>query len=129
MVKCTKRQIRQLKTALHWRAREIYIFPDERGHQPNVLADSSVVGRGNEVLRYTEGSVVGTENQVLTMKYQGGEKKMNMPANVRIVLLVPATVADIKAGLYFLVPNAKPVSLGTVASTIIVGSNGLDFAM
>ena len=87
------------------------------------------MGRGNEVLRYTEGSVVGTENQVLTMKYTGCEKKMNMPANVRIVLLVPATVADIKAGLYFLVPNAKPVSLGTVASTIIVGNNSVDFAM
>jgi hypothetical protein len=35
------------------------------------------------------------------MKYTGGEKKMIMPTNVRIVLLVPATLADIKAGQYF----------------------------
>ena len=37
---------------------------------------------------------------------------MIMPTNVRIVLLVPATLADIKAGQYFLVPDGKPVSLG-----------------
>jgi hypothetical protein len=52
-----------------------------------------------------------------------------MPANVRIVMLVLATVADIKAGQYFLVPNGEPTSLGTSASTIIVGSDGVDFAM
>jgi hypothetical protein len=52
-----------------------------------------------------------------------------MPANVRIVMLVPATVADIKPGQYFLVPNGKPSSLATLASTIIVGSNSVDFAM
>jgi hypothetical protein len=63
------------------------------------------------------------------MEYTGGEKKITMPADVRIVLLAPATVAGIKAGQYFLVPNGKPVSLGTLASTIIVGSNSVDFAM
>jgi hypothetical protein len=54
---------------------------------------------------------------------------MTLPANVRIVTLVPATVADIKAGQYLLVPNGKPQSLATLASTIIVGSNRVDFAM
>jgi hypothetical protein len=106
---------------------QIYIFPDERGHEANVLADISVEGRENEILRYTEGSVSDTKDQFLTMKYSGGEKKMTMPANVRIVLLVRATVADIKAGQYFLVPNGTPVSLGTLAST--TGSNSVDFAM
>jgi hypothetical protein len=109
------------------KAMEIYIFPEE--HRPNVLADNSVLGRGNEILKYTEGSVVDTKNQVLTINYTGGENKMAMPANVRIVSLVPATVADIKVGQYFLVPNGRPVSLGTLASTIIVGNNSVDFAM
>ena len=109
------------------KAVEIYIFPDESKHEPNV--PTKVVSRENEVLSYTEGSVVDNENQVLTIKHTDGEKKMAMQANVRIVMLVPATVADIKGGQYFLVPNGKPTSLGTLASTIIVGSNGVDFAM
>jgi hypothetical protein len=111
------------------KAIQIYIFPDERRHEANLLANSSIVGRQNEILRYTEGSVLDTKDHVLTMKYSGGEKKITMPADVRIVLLSPATVADIKAGQYFLVPNGKPVSLGTLASTIVVGSNSVDFAM
>jgi hypothetical protein len=109
------------------KAMAIYIFPED--HRPNGLADSSILGRGNEILKYTEGSVVDTKNQILTINYTGGEKKMTLPANVRIVSLVPATVADIKAGQYFLVPNGRPMSLGTLASTIIVGSNSVDFAM
>jgi hypothetical protein len=113
----------------HQEAIQIYIFPDERRHEANLLANSSVVGRENEILRYTERSVLDTKDHVLTIKYTGGEKKITMPANVRIVLLSPATVADIKAGQYFLVPNGKPVSPGTLASTIIIGSNSVDFAM
>jgi hypothetical protein len=109
------------------KAVEIYIFPDESRHEPNV--PTKVVGRENEVLSYTEGSVLDNENQVLTIKHPDGEKKIAMPDDVRIVMLVPATVADIKAGQYFLVPNGKPTSLGMSASIIIVGSNGVDFAM
>ena len=110
------------------KAVEIYVFPDEPSHEP-VTANTSVVGRENEILSYTEGSVLDNEADVLTIKYTYGENKLTIPANVRIVTLVPATVADIKAGQYFLVPNGKPESLGTLASTIIVGSNSIDFAM
>ena len=110
------------------KAVEIYVFPDEPRHEPNVTANT-VIGRENEILSYTEGSVLDNEANVLTIKYTYGENKLTIPANVRIVTLVPATVADIKAGQYFLVPNGKPESLGTLASTIIVGSNSIDFAM
>jgi hypothetical protein len=110
------------------KAVEIYVFPEELRHEPNVTANT-VVGRENEILSYTEGSVLDNEANVLTIKYTYGENKITIPANVRIVMLVPATVADIKAGQYFLVPNGKPESLGTLASTIIVGSNSIDFAM
>jgi hypothetical protein len=109
------------------KAVEIYIFPDEASHEPNVPA--KVMGRENKILSYTEGSVLDNKDQVLTIKHTDGEKEIAMPANVRIVMLVPATVADIKPGQYFLVPNGKPSSLATLASTIIVGSNSVDFAM
>jgi hypothetical protein len=110
------------------KAVQIYIFPDELRHEPNVAANT-VVGRENEILSYTEGSVLDNEANVLTIKYAYGEYKLTIPADVRIVMLVPAAVADIKAGQYFLVPNGKPESLGMLASTIIVGSNSVDFAM
>jgi len=110
------------------KAVEIYIFPDEPKREPNDAA-GSIVGRENEILSYTEGSVINNADQVLTMKYPGGDKKITIPANVRVAILVPATMADIKVGQYFLAPNAKPFSLGTLASTIIVGSDRVDFAM
>ena len=110
------------------KAVEIYVFPDEPRHEPNVTANT-VIGRENEILSYTEGSVLDNEANVLTIKHTYGEYKITIPANLRIVMLVPATVADIKTGQYFLVPNGKPESLGTLASTIIVGSNSIDFAM
>jgi hypothetical protein len=107
---------------------EIYIFPDEPKHEPNDTVHS-VASRDNEILSYTEGSVIDDGGGILTIKSPGGEKKMTIGTNIRVVMLVPATVADIKAGQYFLVPEAKPVSLGTLASTIIVGSDRADFAM
>ena len=110
------------------KAVEIYIFPDEPRHEPNVAANT-VVGRENEILSYNEGSVLDNEANVLTIKYTYSENKITIPANVRIVMLVPATVGDIKTGQYFLVPNGELTSLGTLASTIIVGSNSIDFAM
>ena len=65
-------------------------------------------------------------DQVLTLK---DGKQIAVPASVRIVMLVRATVADIKPGQYFFLPNGKRVSVGILASTIIVGSNRVDFAM
>jgi len=44
-------------------------------------------------------------------------------------MLVPATAADVQAGQYFLAPKGKQVSLGVLASTIIVGNDSADFAM
>jgi hypothetical protein len=76
------------------KAVQIYIFPDDHRHEANLLANNSVVGKENEILRYTEGAVLDTKGHVLTMKYIGGEKKITMPANVRIVVLSPVTVAD-----------------------------------
>jgi hypothetical protein len=106
---------------------EIYVFPDEPRHEPNLPA--KVLGRQDQILSYIEGSIAANENQVLTINYADGEKKVAVPPNVRIVMLVPVTVADIKAGQYFLVPNGEPTSRGMLASTIIIGSDGHDFAM
>jgi hypothetical protein len=110
-------------------ATEIYIFPDERTHEPWDISAGSLVGKDEEVLVYIEGSILKNDGRALIIKYRDGEKTIPVPANVRVVMIVPATLADIKAGQNFFVPNGYQTSLGTEALTIIVGSNSVDFAM
>jgi hypothetical protein len=105
---------------------EIYIFPDEPRHQPGTTAK---VISGSGVLDYIDGSVLSVQEGTLTIKRKEGEEKITMPPDVRVVRLVPATVADIKAGQYFFIPDSTPTSLHTLASTIVVGSDSIDFAM
>jgi hypothetical protein len=111
------------------KAAEIYIFMDERMHEPwSREVNSSVLGE-DEILSYIEGPVLTNGDQALMIKYKESEKKITVPANVRVVTLVQATAADVKAGQYFFAPNGRKVSVGMLASTIIVGNDGADFAM
>ena len=108
---------------------EVYIFPGQLTRNPDSAVSGSLVGRESEALSYIEGSVSSNANQALVIKNPDGETTIAVPASVRVVMLVPATAADIKPGQYFFVPNASPTSLGASASTIIIGSNRVDFAM
>ena len=100
----------------------------------SLVTPSTVFGpvtRGKPPLRRPNAESRARENdgRTLIMKHRDGEKTIPVPANVRVVIVVPATVADIKAGQNFFVPNGYQTSLGTEALTIIVGSNSVDFAM
>ena len=111
------------------KAVQVYIFMDEHMHEPwSRDANSSVLGE-DEIVNYIEGTVLANGDQALTIKYKESEKKITVPANVRVVMLVPATAADVKATQYFLAPKGKQVSLGVLASTIIVGNDSADFSM
>lgn len=105
---------------------EVYVFPGQLMRNPG---NRSAVGRENEALSYIEGSVLSSANQALMIKNLDGVTTIAVPASITVVMLVPATAADIKPGQYFFAPNASPTSLGASASTIIVGSNRVDFAM
>ena len=72
-------------------ATEIYIFPDERTHEPWDISAGSLVGKDEEVLVYIEGSILRNDGRALIMKYRDGEKTMPVPANVRVVMAAPAT--------------------------------------
>jgi len=111
------------------KAVEIYILAGERMHEPwGREANSSVLG-DDEILIYIEGTVLANGDQTVTIKYKESENKITALANVRVVMLVPATATDVKAGEYFFAPNGKKVSVGMLASTIIVGNDSADFAM
>src|ERR1700686_2404515 len=83
MVKCTKRQIRQLKTALHWkipekqRQRIQMVLLRENGMTQPAIAESmgvslSTVNRAH--MAYDHGGL-----KALRRKPSGGRKRENMP--------------------------------------------------
>ena len=109
------------------KAVEIHIFPEPmrgtgEGHYPWDLMPNSTMTNAN-----VESLVVSNDGQTLVMKYKDGEKKVMVPPGIEVVMFVPATVADIKAGQKFFVPNAKKLDDGTLESgVIVIGSNGVD---
>ncbi|MFY9895440.1 MAG: hypothetical protein WAK63_15055 [Xanthobacteraceae bacterium] len=109
------------------KAVEIHIFPEAmrgtgEGHYPWDLMPNSTMTNGN-----IESQVVSNDSQTLVMKYKDGEKTIIVPANVEVVMFVPATVADIKAGEKFFVPRGKKLPDGAVeAGVIIINSRGVD---
>jgi len=112
------------------KAAEIYIFLDEPTHEPwRLTARRPVISGDERTLTYIEGSVISNDGKAVVTKFKDSEKKTPVPEDVRVVVVTPATVADIKAGQYCFIPNGRQVSTGTVAPTIIVGSDSVDFAM
>ncbi len=109
------------------KAVEIHIFTDSmrgtgEGHYPWDLMPNSTMTNGN-----IESQVVSNDGQTLVMKYKDGEKTIIVPANVEVVMFVPATVADIKAGEKFFVPRGTKLPDGAVeAGVIIINSRGVD---
>jgi hypothetical protein len=109
------------------KAVEIHIFPEPmrgtaEGHYPWDLMPNSTMTNAN-----VESSVVSNDGQILTMKYKDGEKKVMVPANVEVVMFAPATLADIKPGQKFFIPNGKKLDDGTIeVAAIVIGSNGVD---
>ena len=108
------------------KAVEIHIFPEPmrgtgEGHYGWDLMPNSTMTNAN-----VESSVVSNDGHELVMKYKDGEKKVVVPPNTEVVMFAPATVADIKAGQKFFVPNGKKLEDGTVETPVIViGSNGV----
>jgi len=108
------------------KALEIHIFPEPmrgtgEGHYGWDLMPNSTMTNAN-----VESSVVSNDGHELVMKYKDGEKKVVVPPNTEVVMFAPATVADIKAGQKFFVPNGKKLEDGTVETPVIViGSNGV----
>ena len=79
------------------RSLEVVVFPDKmrgagEGHYPWDLGSSSMMTNAT-----VANAVKGVEGQTVTVTYKGGEKKIDIPANVPVVVLVPATKAEIRS--------------------------------
>jgi len=105
-------------------AREIQVFPESmrgigEGHRPYDLEPQSTMTNG------TVGDVVGSAGRVLTLRYQGGEKKVTVPAEAPIITYEPGTPALLVVGAHVIVTRAKAADGSLSADRVGVGKNGL----
>jgi hypothetical protein len=80
------------------RSVEVVVFPDDlrgtaEGHYPWDLGPSSMMTNAT-----VANAVKGVDGQTVMVTYKGGEKKIDIPANVPVVAVVPASKEDIKPG-------------------------------
>jgi hypothetical protein len=106
------------------KALEVHVFPESMrgtgdGHRPFDLGPNSTMTNG------TVGSVVGSSDRTLTVKYQGGEKKVEVPADVPIVTFEPGSSADIKPGAKVIIFGMKGADGSLSTERISVGKDGL----
>ena len=106
------------------KALEVHVFPESMrgtgdGHRPFDLGPNSTMTNG------TVGSVVGNSDRTLTVKYEGGEKKVVVPADVPIVTFEPGTASELKAGAHVIVMAMKAPDGTLSANRVNVGKDGL----
>jgi hypothetical protein len=107
------------------RALEVVVFPDSlrgfgEGHYPWDLGPSSMMTNAT-----VANAVKGVDGQTVTVTYKGGEKKIDIPANVPIVALVPADKSDITPGAIVFVPTEKQADGTLVSGAVLFGKDGV----
>jgi hypothetical protein len=103
---------------------EIQVFPPSmrgvgEGHRPYDLQPNSTMTNG------TVGAVVGTEGRTLTLSYQGGEKKILVPADAPIITYEPGNPAMLVPGAHVIITTAKAADGTLSADRVGVGKGGL----
>jgi hypothetical protein len=106
---------------------EVVVFPDKmrgtgEGHYPWDLGGSKSMMTNATV----SNAVKGVDGQTITVTYKGGEKKIDVPANVPVVTLVPgADKAEIKPGAIVFVPTQKQEDGSLHGGAVLFGKDGL----
>ena len=96
------------------RAMHIHIFPEAmrgtgEGYRPFDLRPGSTMTNAA-----VDTTVVGTDGQMVTVKYKDGEKKFVVPADAPIVAYVPGTRDELKPGAKIMIFNAVKQPDGSV---------------
>jgi hypothetical protein len=108
------------------RAMHIHIFPEAmrgggEGSRPFDVRPGSTMTNAT-----VDTTVVGTDGQIITVKYKDGEKKFIVPADAPIVAYVPGARDELKAGVKIMIFNAVKQPDGTLqAASVNVGRDGL----
>src|ERR1700744_363827 len=108
------------------KSEEVVVFPDKmrgtgEGHYPWDLGSKSMMTNAT-----VSNAVKGVDGQTITVTYKGGEKKIDVPANVPVVTLVPgADKAAIKPGVIVGVPTQKQAAGMLKAGAVLLGKAAL----
>lgn len=107
------------------RSLEVVVFPDKmrgtgEGHYPWDLGSSSMMTNAT-----VANAVKGVDGQTVTVTYKGGEKKIDIPAGVPVVALVPANRADIKPGAIVFVPTQRQEDGSLQGGAVLFGKDGV----
>jgi hypothetical protein len=107
------------------RSMEVVVFPDKmrgtgEGHYPWDLGSNSMMTNAT-----VSNAVKGVEGQTITVTYKGGEKKIEVPANVPVVTIVPATKEEIKPGAIVFVPTMRQADESLTGGAVLFGKDGV----
>jgi hypothetical protein len=107
------------------RSMEVVVFPDKmrgtgEGHYPWDLGSNSMMTNAT-----VSNAVKGVEGQTITVTYKGGEKKIDVPANVPVVTIVPATKEEIKPGAIVFVPTMRQADDSLKGGAVLFGKDGV----
>jgi hypothetical protein len=107
------------------RSVEVVVFPEAmkgygEGHYPWDLPGANKMTNAT-----VTNDVKGVDGRTVTVAYKGGEKKITIPADVPIVTLVPATVADLHAGETVFVPGQRQPDGSVQAGAVAFGKDGV----
>jgi hypothetical protein len=108
------------------KALEIHIFPEAmrgtgEGHGPWDLIPNSTMTNATVAQM-----VKGVEGDVIMLKYKGGEKKIVVVPQTRIVTFVPGDKRELQPGAKIFIATARRQDDGTLeAQSIAVGRDGL----
>src|SRR6266576_1721803 len=107
------------------RSVEVVVFPDNlrgtaEGHYPWDLGSSSMMTNAT-----VANAVKAVDGQTVTVTYKGGEKKIDIPANVPVVALVPASKDDIAPGAIVFVPAERQSDGALHAGAVLFGKDGV----
>ena len=108
------------------KAIEVHVFPESMrgtgdGHYPWDLDGANTMTNG------AVGALAGTSGRTLTVKYEGGERKLVVPEGTPVVAFEPSDRSIVKPGARALVIAPKS-SDGTQATAVylVVGENGVN---
>ena len=107
------------------RSVEVVVFPESmkgmgEGHYPWDLPGANKMTNAT-----VSNDVKGVDGQTVTVTYKGGEKKIQIPADVPIVTLVPASAADLHAGEAVFVPGMRQADGSVQAGVVLFGKDGV----
>jgi hypothetical protein len=106
-------------------AREVLVFPDAargtgEGHYTWDFGANSTMTNAN-----VDSVVRGTSGRDLKLSYKGGHNVVNVPANVPVVTLIPATRADLTTGKKVFVVATPEANGAYDAHAIVVEKDGV----